>query len=219
MTSNIVFVDYENVQIPSLALLKPEHFRVLMFLGANNVKLPVPLFVSMQNLGQRVELVVLEASGKNALDFHIAYYLGVMAQKEPAAFFHVISKDSGFDPLFQHLKAKKISCVRSASIEEMPCFQAPAPIEVVVPVEPEPTSSPTVQLSHTGLVAKAVTLVIHGKASRPTTRKTLVSTLHAKLGKELPIASIEKVVSSLSSQGHIKINGTKISYVAPAAKP
>ena len=49
------------------------------------------------------ELVRLTEPGKNALDFHIAYYLGQLALKEPDAFFHIVSKDTGFDPLIQHL--------------------------------------------------------------------------------------------------------------------
>jgi hypothetical protein len=217
--TNYVFVDYENVQVPSLALLKSEHFKVCIFLGANNTKLPVSLFVSMQELGQRVELITLEASGKNALDFHIAYYLGVLSSADPTAFFHIISKDSGFDPLIHHLKTKKIFSARSASIEDMPCLQTQtatstaqetiAPIQPAISVDPKKGGAPH---AHAGLVDKAITLVINGKASKPTTRKTLLSTLHSKLGKDIPAQNIEDVLGALVKKGHVKINGTKVSY-------
>lgn len=213
MRTNYVFVDYENVQVATLALLKAEHFKVRIFLGANNTKLPVSLFLSMQELGQRVELVTLEASGKNALDFHIAYYLGALATTDPTAYFHIISKDSGFDPLIQHLKSKKISCARSASIQDMPYFHQP------ITTAPPPTATADIKSkpsdsagSHTELVEKSITLVINGKASKPKTRKTLSSTLHSKLGKELPTQTIESVLASLIKLGHVKVNGTKVSY-------
>ena len=221
MRINYVFVDYENVQVPSLALLKSEHFKVCIFLGANNTKLPVSLFVSMQELGQRVELITLEASGKNALDFHIAYYLGVLSSANPTAFFHIISKDSGFDPLIHHLKTKKIFSARSASIEDMPCLQIQTATstaqETIAPIQPAisveaPKKSGGTSSAPAGLVDKAITLVINGKASKPTTRKTLLSTLHSKLGKDVPAQNIEDVLGSLVKKGHVKINGTKVSY-------
>ncbi|NJM12255.1 MAG: hypothetical protein HC889_10560 [Synechococcaceae cyanobacterium SM1_2_3] len=114
MKTNYVLVDYENVQVQSLSLLKGDHFHVRVFLGPNNTKLPVDLVLAMQELGERAEYVVLETSGRNALDFHIAYYLGALASAEPSGFFHIISGDTGFDPLIQHLKKKEnFSCTVS----------------------------------------------------------------------------------------------------------
>ena len=52
----------------------------------------------MHQLGPRSSYVRLEASGSNALDFHIAYYLGNLVISDPTAYFHIISKDTGFDP-------------------------------------------------------------------------------------------------------------------------
>ena len=125
MKTNYVLIDFENVQVKSLALLMDDTFRVSVFLGPANSKLPVDLVLAMQSMGTRAAYITLETPGKNALDFHIAYYLGVMSKDDPAGFFHIISRDSGFDPLIQHLKGKKILAARSASIEQMPCFTAP----------------------------------------------------------------------------------------------
>ncbi len=122
MKINYVLIDYENVPLKSLALLKGENFRVKVFLGPKNTKLPVELVLAVQELGNHAEYIILETSGQNALDFHIAYYLGDLAAADPAGFFHIISGDKGFDSLIQHLKARKISIARSSSIEKMPCF-------------------------------------------------------------------------------------------------
>lgn len=219
MKINYVLVDYENVQVKSLELLKDEHFRVRVFLGPNNTRLPVELVLAMQELGERAEYVVLGTSGRNALDFHIAYYLGKLAVVEPSGFFHIISKDTGFDPLIQHLKSKKIFAARSASIEEMPCFLAhpfaanqpqvavPAQKSNIVPSKPKLEE----------LINVAVDDLIKRKASKPRTTKTLWSTIHARCGKDIPSSDIDAVYEALVKQGYVRVDGAKISYVLPVA--
>ena len=55
----------------------------------------------MQALGDRANYVEIDGSGPNALDFHIAYYIGELATADPTGSFHVISKDKGSDPIFE----------------------------------------------------------------------------------------------------------------------
>ena len=52
----------------------------------------------------------------NALDFHIAFHVGQIAGTDPQGFFHIISKDKGYDPLLAHLKEAGIQGARSESI-------------------------------------------------------------------------------------------------------
>ena len=219
MKMNYVLVDYENVQVKSIAFLKGENFQVRVFLGPNNTKLPVELVLAMQELGERAEYIVLETSGRNALDFHIAYYLGALASVEPSGFFHIISKDTGFDPLIQHLKSKKIFAARSASIEEMPCFKTSLS---AIP-QPKITTEQklnTVQTKPTKeeLIKVAVDDLIKRKASKPRTPKTLWSTIHARCGKDIPSSDIDAVYEALVEQGYVKVEGTRITYALPSAK-
>jgi PIN domain len=125
MKTNYVLIDYENVQVKSLALLSDnanEQFQVRVFLGKTNTKLGRDLVIAMHALGSRAAYVELDSSGPNALDFHIAFYLGELVAIDSSAFFHIISKDKGFDPLVAHLKSRNVLAARSASIETMPCF-------------------------------------------------------------------------------------------------
>ena len=112
MRPNIVLIDFESVQPASLAALAADHFRVKVFVGATQSKLPFDLVTATQQMGNRAEYIKIAGVGPNALDFHIAYYIGRLAAHEPEAFFHIISKDTGFDPLIQHLKDNKIFCGR-----------------------------------------------------------------------------------------------------------
>lgn len=124
MRTNYVLIDYENVKIRSLAPLREEHFHVKVFLGPNNTKVPVALVLSMKAMGQRAEFVTLKTMGRNALGFHLAYYLGSLAAVDETASFHIISGDCSFDPLLRHLKTMNIHAMRSESIEKMSCFVA-----------------------------------------------------------------------------------------------
>ncbi|MCE5263236.1 MAG: PIN domain-containing protein [Deltaproteobacteria bacterium] len=221
MKKNYVLIDYENIQVKSLALLKGEQYEVRVFLGPKNTKLPVELVLAMQELGDRAEYIVLETSGANALDFYIAYYLGVLAATDPSGFFHIISKDTGYDPLIKHLKARKVFSARSASIEEMPCFSKAA----VSPVDTRQAAGgartgPTDKRSPVdALIEVAVDDLIRRKAAMPRTPKTLRSTIRAKLGKERPAADIDAVYEALVKRGYVNVLGQKLVYALPAAQP
>ncbi len=119
MKTSYVLIDFENVHVKSLALLKGDVFRVKVFLGPKNSKLPVELVLAMHELGKSADYIQLGVSGANALDFHITYYLGKLTAEDPTAEFHIISKDTGFDSLIKHLLSKNIQCKRAASIEQM----------------------------------------------------------------------------------------------------
>jgi hypothetical protein len=214
MKTNYVLIDYENVQVKSLALLKGEYFRVHVFLGPKNLKLHRELVFAIQESGDRGKYIVLEAGGKDALDFHIVYYLGVLAAADPKGMFHVISKDTGFDPLLQHLKAKGVACARSASIEAMPCFSqdAASTMDSKRASDEGKPKSDVVRVSVDDMIKVAVGDLIKGKAARPRSPKTLRNAIQARCGKVVPAAYIDAVYEALVERGHVKVDGAKVTY-------
>ncbi len=195
--TNYVLVDFENVQPKDIGLLKDGPFKVKVFLGPNQSKIPVALAASLQSLGELAEYIILETAGNNALDFHIAYYIGALSASEPTAFFHVISRDSGFDPLLKYLKGKKIFAQRSACIADIPYFKPSLP------------ATPEAQ------VEVVVADLVRRKASKPRTQKTLLSTLHALFKKELSEQQLAGLFAELCKRGIVKVDGTKVSYALP----
>lgn len=105
---NYIFIDYENVQPTSFSLPPDYPFKIILFVGANQTKISIELATSRQELCSNAEYVKIEGNGKNALDFHIAFYLGRLFEKDPNGYFHIISKDSGFDILIKHLRERKV---------------------------------------------------------------------------------------------------------------
>jgi hypothetical protein len=85
---------------------------LIIFAGEKQTKVSFEIAESVRQLGDRAKLVRMCGSGNNALDFHIAYYIGKYAEIDPKGIFRIVSKDKGFDPLIKHLQAAKIDCSR-----------------------------------------------------------------------------------------------------------
>ena len=104
--TNYVLIDLENVQPKNLEILKNHPFKVYVFVGANQAKVTYDLASAMQEFGGNAKYIKISGNGPNALDFHIAFYVGELSKIDPEAYFHIISKDTGFDPLIKHLKER-----------------------------------------------------------------------------------------------------------------
>lgn len=116
MTDRVLLIDLENVQKVDLSLV-PGEARVLVFYGVTQKKLPEELVVQAQPLGTRLKWIKISGQGPNALDFHIAFYLGQELAHRPTSECTVFSKDTGFDPLIRHLQALGHVCRRVQSLK------------------------------------------------------------------------------------------------------
>ena len=123
MPTSYILIDFENVQARNLAILKNHPFKIMVFVGANQTKVPFDLASAMQAFGQDAQYVKISGNGPNSLDFHIAYYLGQLSIKDPGGHFHIISKDTGFDPLIKHLRSKKIRINREVDLADIPILR------------------------------------------------------------------------------------------------
>ncbi|MGR9108204.1 MAG: PIN domain-containing protein [Gammaproteobacteria bacterium] len=81
---------------------------VVVFVGESQEKFPVDLATAMQGLHENAKYVKISGNGPNALDFHVAFYIGQLASSDPADYDHMISNYTGFDPLIKHLQGRKI---------------------------------------------------------------------------------------------------------------
>lgn len=195
MRTNYILVDFENVQPASLmALVSEPSFKALVFVGASQTKIPFEFAASMQALGDNASYVKISGNGSNALDFHVAYYIGRLAAGDPTAYFHIISRDTGFDPPITHLKAQKILAARSKDILEIGALKAansktlPEKLDVVVG-----------NLRQRG-------------ASRPRTVKTLSSTVGSLFQKQLAESDIKALLTALIDKGFVSVDGTRVTY-------
>ena len=198
MKTNIILVDFENVQPSNIAQLRGRDFKIKVFLGAHQTKLPTDTVLGIHPLGPTAsEYIRIEGNGHNALDFHIAYYIGRLSAEFPDAHFHIVSKDTGFDPLIKHLATQNIVCQRSSSLEAIPGLTGArlvAPSTWVEKVE--------ANLARLG-------------ASKPNKLKTLTTSIKAFMGTGATDSKIKDVIDQLIQRGVLAISAGKVTYPSP----
>jgi hypothetical protein len=132
-------VDFENVQptLEELAKLAPGFTDVWLFHGPHQTKQAQQL----ADAHSRVTLVPRSGKGKNALDFHLSFYLGYVAAKHPEAELVVVANDKGYDPMIVHTrllgftakrvgyKAKLTPVAKVAPAKKAVVVKSPAPVK------------------------------------------------------------------------------------------
>ena len=201
MKNNYILIDYENVQPKNLAILNGHPVRVIVFVGANQAKVPLELAAALQALGSNAEYVKISGNGSNALDFHIAFYIGQLAEHDPNAYFHIISKDTGFDPLIKHLKTKKIFAQREKDLTEIPFLR----IRNTTSTEEKITA-----------IVKSLSARGH---ARPRKVKTLLNTINALFMKTLENTELMDLFEQLCQRQYVVIENQNVSYQPPISPP
>lgn len=198
MRTNYILIDQENVHLQELPpVVREAHFRLIVFVGENQTKLAFDLVEALQKLGDRAQYVKISGNGANALDFHIAYTIGRLSIEDATACFHIISKDTGFDPLIRHLNSQKICASRVTAIQNLAIL------------------NPLKANSNQDRIKAVLTNLQTRKASKPARVATLMSTINSLFQKQLSETQLQAIVQQLTSGGYIKINGDKLSYSLP----
>ena len=153
--------------------------------------------MAMQTLGDAAQYIKIAGSGKNALDFHIAFYIGELAAKEADAYFHIISRDTGFDTLIKHLKTRGIKIQRERDLAEIPVVRMS-----------------TATSTEDKLEAIVKNLAGRGQ-SRPRKVKTLSNTINSLFTEKLPEPKLCAIVKELEQREYIKISDGNVSYQLP----
>ena len=111
---------------------------------------------------------------------------------DPKGYFHIVSRDTGFDALIVHLKTLHVFARRDESFAK--AF--------------DPTEHPPIPANSADLVKEVIARLTKNKNSRPKRKKTLLSQINAYFQKRLTEAELEKIVQKLTTNKVIEI-GTK----------
>ena len=191
--TNYVLIDYESVQPSQLELLNRDGFVAYVFVGKAQTRFSFETVSAIQDLGERAKYIKISGAGPNALDFHIAIYIGQIGATDPDAFFHIISKDKGFDPLIEHLRERKVFSVRSETIGEIPIIRA---------------STAKTPKERMGLVLDR----LKSGNSRPRTLSALKSAIDAILYKQIEEPDIQAVIEQMVKAGFVTVTDEKVSF-------
>lgn len=211
-----LMIDFENVQPKAVERLAPGTARVFVFRGENQKSLSFELADALQPFGKDVTHVAITGTGPNAVDFHIAFYIGRIASAEPNATFVIVSKDRGFDPLVRHLGTLGIGCRRVTEIPETgPPKVASSPPAVAAPVpaaKAAAKAAPKPSTATTGRARAKVAIERLRKSTKPATVATLRSSIASYFKPALVAKEVDAVVQSLVDSKKIAVNGQKVTY-------
>jgi NTP pyrophosphatase (non-canonical NTP hydrolase) len=129
-----VLLDYENVQ-PSdaeLRALVPDVGQVWVFHGPHQREVEK----RFASFGTGATAVPISKSGKNALDFHLSFYMGYIASRNPDSKMVVVANDKGYEPMLEHAKAMGFEVRRQPHGEVKPPAKKPAAKKVAAKKAP-----------------------------------------------------------------------------------
>jgi hypothetical protein len=203
---NYVLIDDENVPNLDLSSIEGKTAHVILLLGRKRTKLPVEQMLAMMQHAASAQLIRLEQQGKNALDFVLAFYLGRAVQMHPGAYFHLVSKDTGYDSLIEHLESQHIRIHKHADASTLTFGPPNKPAEALkVPALPKPAPKAAAQSApkKPDLFEESLNHLRKRGDKNPKNRKKLMSDLKAHLGKDTKDAQVEKVIQKLIKDGHV----------------
>lgn len=215
---NHVFVDFENVQTLDFTGFGERIIKLTLFLGEKQKRLDTNLVEQLLQHAANVEMVRLTSVGKNALDFTLSYYLGRAVSGDPTGFFHVISKDKGFDPLVAHLRRRHVKASRhadfSAVIEHIakgrtttPTNEKTGSAALAPPPIFQSAALPAPNLS----IDDVLTHMKRQRAHQPTRRDKLCTMLKSHFHLGDPKA--EEIITTLTERGVVTVDGKgKVAY-------
>ncbi|CAN5497208.1 hypothetical protein BH11PSE9_BH11PSE9_02010 [soil metagenome] len=98
-----ILLDFENVQPTEseLRAMVPEASRLWVFHGPHQKNVEQ----RFASFGTGMTPVPISKTGKNALDFHLSFYMGYIASRNQQAKIVVVANDKGYEPMLEHAKA------------------------------------------------------------------------------------------------------------------
>jgi len=203
----ILLVDFENVPKVDLAAV-PAGVVVPFFFGAAQKSVPTEFLKAALKLGERFLPIDIAGAGRNALDFHIAFYLGEYLATHPGAQCVILSRDKGFDPLVRHLQLRGFAVRRAATLEEAYPSAPAAPARSRAPAASAPRRGATDSLENA-----LSWLAGMDKGKRPKKRAALAAHLHSHFAGKLSTAEVTRLIERLISDQRLSETAGKLQYL------
>lgn len=218
MAGQYYLIDYENIQPESLPWSADESCHVLLFVGARQNAIPIGLAMDMQAMGARAQYVKVAEVGKNAADFHLAWYLGHLTARDATAEYIIVSADTGFDPLVKHLLKKGVRLKREDLLPGMmqAVVEKALPETNVLPLRPSSVKSePAAKVFPTTLQGRLdyiLEKLRSPKTTLPASEPALKNAIASLFRKQIEDADIEGLIAQMRKRKLIVSEGKKIKY-------
>lgn len=213
--SHFVFVDFENVPNADLDAIGALPVVVTLLIGKSQTKLDTSLVAQIHRHAAKVRLVEVGASGRNALDLTLAYYLGRARVEAAEAELHIVSRDKDFEPLIAHLRSQKVKISRAESFAALPFL----PAKKSAPHHKKTASTQKKPVAVESSVApidkfeKLISRLTNSAAPRPKRKKGLLSHINTAYGNKLSETELLEKLDQLAARAVCKIDSNdRVTY-------
>ena len=199
-----VLLDYENVQPTQeqVRALAPDAQQLWVFHGPHQRDVEQ----RFASFGIDATAVPISKTGKNALDFHLSFYMGYIASKNPGSAMVVIANDKGYEPMLAHARAMGFAVRRVAHGKAAPAAKKAAAKKVVAKKTP---------------AKKAATKKVAAKtpaAKQPAAKKVAATKASAALAaKKAPAKKAAAAKAPVPAAKKVTVKALSGSAAAPAA--
>jgi hypothetical protein len=225
--THYIFVDFENVHSVDLDLVEGNPVKVILLIGKSQSRVDYDLMERVHRHSSQVRLVKAGTSGRNALDFVLAWEVGAQSAADPDGHYHVVSRDKGFDAMITHLQSRGLQAARHASFAEVPPLRGPSlPVAAkVVAAKPaatkaaakhvspprEPKAAPARTPNPSEVTPKALAEAVRQwlvkyPEKRPKRKTALVKLILSNIAKDLTPENLTSVLNRLGERKIIAIS-------------
>lgn len=199
----ILLIDLENCpnQIHDLQSSLKEYSRVVICYASTGAKIPLDWLIPLNETinSSRLQIHKMDKIGRNAADFGICFFAGMLAQQlsEPAEFM-IASDDTDLDHLVSLLESLSHKVVREGKSKAV----VPAVIEVAEPIIKDVAAGIKLYCEH----------LERNSDNRPASEQTLKNSIRASMRQDAVMT--EAVLKHLLSLKVLSLNGSKVVYQA-----
>lgn len=202
---HFVFVDFENVPGVDLGGLRGQSIHVTLLVGKNQTKIDLQLVEQIKEFTEQVDIVKVGASGRNALDLTLAYYLGRAIERAPESHFAIVSKDKDFAPMIAHLTSHAVKVARYDGFAALPFLPDQKRAISAASGTAVKIAKLSGKLPEERRLKVLTTLRNPANPNRPAREKALRSHIKAALGKEASEEMIESVLRTILNEGTLTL--------------
>ena len=171
-----ILLDYENVQPTEVELraMVPDATKVWVFHGPHQKQVEQ----RFASFGTGMTPVAISKTGKNALDFHLSFYMGYIASRHQQAKFVVVANDKGYEPMLEHAKGLGFAVRQQghARASQAAAGERPPVVKATVPAKPPAKKPAPKKVPATKAAAKKAS-----PAKAPATKKVAAKKVAAKV--------------------------------------
>jgi len=206
MFNEIIFVDFENFANITDDIKKADA-KIIVLVGMNQDKKSFAFAKELLDSVSSVELLKVKGTGKNALDFFIAYYLGIYTSRDKNIKFTICSNDCGYDPLIKHLSDNGISIKRLETHKERIAVEEKPKAKALQKPKKQSNLFKTDED-----YKKILTIVKEMTKNRPKKLNSLEAHLKSHFHETVSLEKIKTITDELEKQKYIELDNGKIIY-------